>query len=86
MSEEEFESYLQLMCRFLRLSKSQREVIAEHYRLAEQVYGADRCVPTMRKFGIKYARLHPQPDLVKCLPTLLALSLRNSRQLGPMHT
>lgn len=38
----------------------QREVIAEHYRLAEELYGAERCVPTMRKFGIKYSQLHPQ--------------------------
>ena len=38
----------------------QREVISEHYRLAEELYGAARCVPTMRKFGIKYWRLHPQ--------------------------
>jgi tRNA-dihydrouridine synthase B len=38
----------------------QREVIAEHYRLAEELYGAERCVPDMRKFAIKYAQLHPQ--------------------------
>jgi tRNA-dihydrouridine synthase B len=38
----------------------QRDVIAEHYRLSEELYGADHCVPTMRKFGIKYARMHPR--------------------------
>jgi tRNA-dihydrouridine synthase B len=38
----------------------QREVIREHYRLAEELYGADRCLPDMRKFAIKYSRLHPQ--------------------------
>ncbi|QDV73422.1 tRNA dihydrouridine synthase [Botrimarina mediterranea] len=38
----------------------QRDVIAEHYRLAEELYGAERCVPDMRKFAIKYAQLHPQ--------------------------
>jgi tRNA-dihydrouridine synthase B len=38
----------------------QREVIAEHYRLAEELYGAERCVPDMRKFAIKYTQLHPQ--------------------------
>ncbi|QDT68466.1 putative tRNA-dihydrouridine synthase [Planctomycetes bacterium MalM25] len=38
----------------------QREVIAEHYRLAEELYGAERCVPDMRKFAIKYSQLHPQ--------------------------
>jgi tRNA-dihydrouridine synthase B len=44
--------------------RQQRDVIAEHYRLAEEVYGAKRCCGLMRKFGIKYARLHPQADEV----------------------
>ncbi|QDU56454.1 tRNA dihydrouridine synthase [Aeoliella mucimassa] len=39
----------------------QRDVIAEHYRLAELSYGEDRCLPTMRKFAIKYSVLHPSP-------------------------
>lgn len=43
----------------------QRDVIAEHYSLAEELYGPERCVPIMRKFGIKYARLHPQHELVR---------------------
>jgi tRNA-dihydrouridine synthase B len=43
----------------------QRTVIREHFRLAEQLYGAERCGPIMRKFGIKYAALHPQHDLVR---------------------
>lgn len=38
----------------------QKEVIAEHYRLAEEVYGAERCLPDMRKFAIKYSQMHPQ--------------------------
>ena len=38
----------------------QREVIREHYRLAEELYGAERCLPDMRKFAIKYSQLHPQ--------------------------
>ncbi|XZE21208.1 tRNA dihydrouridine synthase [Pirellulaceae bacterium SH449] len=38
----------------------QREVILEHFRLAEQLYGADRAGVPMRKFGIKYAQLHPE--------------------------
>jgi tRNA-dihydrouridine synthase B len=38
----------------------QRAVIAEHYRLAKQIYGERRAAARMRKFGIKYARLHPQ--------------------------
>ena len=43
----------------------QRQVIAEHYRLAEQLYGAERCVPLMRKFGIKYSVLHPRSKDVR---------------------
>ncbi len=37
----------------------QRDVIAEHYRLAEESYGPERCLPDMRKFAIKYSQLHP---------------------------
>jgi nifR3 family TIM-barrel protein len=43
----------------------QREVIAEHFRLAEEVYGGERAGSLMRKVCIKYARLHPQPDQVR---------------------
>jgi tRNA-dihydrouridine synthase B len=43
----------------------QRAVIAEHYRLAEQIYGQRRAGAMMRKFGIKYARLHPQTGQVR---------------------
>ena len=43
----------------------QREVIAEHYRLAEEVYGPRRVGSVMRKFGIKYAQLHPQATEVR---------------------
>ena len=39
---------------------AQREVMSEHYRLAETLYGVERSGPNMRKFGIKYASLHPQ--------------------------
>jgi tRNA-dihydrouridine synthase B len=38
----------------------QCQVIREHYRLAEELYGAERCLPDMRKFAIKYSQLHPQ--------------------------
>ena len=43
----------------------QREVIAEHYSLAMQIYGPKQGCRIMRKFGIKYARLHPQPIAVR---------------------
>lgn len=45
--------------------QQQREVIAEHYRLAEQIYGPQRACRRMRKFGIKYSRLHPQAEEVR---------------------
>jgi tRNA-dihydrouridine synthase B len=45
--------------------REQREVIAEHYRMAEQIYGPVRCGAIMRKFGIKYARLHPRTEEVR---------------------
>ncbi|MGA2798920.1 MAG: tRNA-dihydrouridine synthase [Thermoguttaceae bacterium] len=44
---------------------AQREVIAEHYRLAGEIYGPKRCCALMRKFGIKYSRLHPQAEKVR---------------------
>lgn len=40
-------------------------VIREHYRLAEQLYDLKRCGTLMRKFGIKYAALHPQHQDVR---------------------
>ncbi len=43
----------------------QREVIREHYRLAEELYGERLCGPLMRKFGIKYSAQHPQYELVR---------------------
>jgi len=43
----------------------QREVICEHYRLAEEVYGPERCLPDMRKFAIKYSQLHPVHEAVR---------------------
>jgi tRNA-dihydrouridine synthase B len=38
----------------------QRAIILEHYRLAEELYGAQSYGRQMRKFGIKYSQLHPQ--------------------------
>lgn len=43
----------------------QRDVIAEHYRLAEACYGEGRCLGVMRNFGIKYAAIHPQSGDVR---------------------
>jgi tRNA-dihydrouridine synthase B len=38
----------------------QRSVMLEHFRLAEELYGADRAGVPMRKFGIKYSASHPR--------------------------
>ncbi|MGO8690112.1 MAG: tRNA dihydrouridine synthase [Thermoguttaceae bacterium] len=43
----------------------QRAVIAEHYRLAEELYGVKHAPSRMRKFGIKYSCLHPQAERVR---------------------
>lgn len=43
----------------------QREVMLEHYRLAEQIYGEERTGPLMRKFGIKYSANHPDHMIVR---------------------
>lgn len=43
----------------------QREVMSEHYRLAESLYGESRVGQLMRKFGIKYSILHPNHDEVR---------------------
>ena len=43
----------------------QREVILEHFRLAEEIYGPERCGIPMRKFGIKYSALHPDWKTVR---------------------
>ena len=43
----------------------QRDVIREHYRLAAELYGPARCGQPLRKFGIKYAQLHPESLTVR---------------------
>jgi nifR3 family TIM-barrel protein len=43
----------------------QREVIAEHYRLADELYGPEVCGRHMRKFGIKYSQMHPHAREVR---------------------
>ncbi len=43
----------------------QRDVLQEHLALAEAAYGADRSQASIRKFGIKYARSHPQHEQVR---------------------
>lgn len=43
----------------------QRDMILEHYRLAQELYQLERCAPMMRKIGIKYSALHPQHLVVR---------------------
>jgi len=43
----------------------QRDIICEHYRLADEIYGPELCGRQMRKFGIKYSQLHPQAKEVR---------------------
>lgn len=38
----------------------QRDVLREHFQLAEDLHGEQLAGRTMRKFAIKYARLHPE--------------------------
>ncbi len=50
------------MCRTLA---QQRELLARHFDLAVQIYGKLRGPNLMRKFGIKYARMHATPAKVR---------------------
>ena len=43
----------------------QYAVILRHYDLAETLYGAHRCASDMRKFGVYYAKLHPNEIAVR---------------------
>jgi tRNA-dihydrouridine synthase len=43
----------------------QKAVLREHYRLAVQLHGPRRAGKHMRKFGIKYARMHTRPKAVR---------------------
>jgi tRNA-dihydrouridine synthase B len=43
----------------------QHRLILRHYELACQTYGPQRGALVMRNFGIRYARMHPQPGKVR---------------------
>ena len=43
----------------------QREVLLQHFDLSVAVNGEKRAGPMMRKFGIKFASHHPEPESVK---------------------
>ena len=44
---------------------AQRDVLAEHFRLAADLHGEQLAGRTLRKFAIKYAKLHPEPLTVR---------------------
>ncbi len=54
----------------------QREVLRKHFADSCELYGAVRGAKHMRKFGIKYARLHPRPRDVR----MAFVAVRNPRQ------
>lgn len=43
----------------------QRRLITRHFQMACQMYGPKRGPKIMRNFGIRYARMHPQPGQVR---------------------
>jgi tRNA-dihydrouridine synthase len=43
----------------------QRELMRRHFDHAVELYGDKKAPKIMRKFGIKYARLHPTPKVVR---------------------
>lgn len=43
----------------------QRDVIRDHFDMAESIYGPRHAPQRMRKFGIKYAKLHPRHASVR---------------------
>ncbi|MDR1962419.1 MAG: tRNA-dihydrouridine synthase family protein [Planctomycetaceae bacterium] len=43
----------------------QRDVLAEHFRLAVELYGEHRAATTMRAFGVKYCLLHPETEKIR---------------------
>ena len=45
--------------------EEQRRVMEKHFREAVGLYGAERASKMMRKFGIKYSRLHPEPKQLR---------------------
>jgi len=53
----------------------QKEVIADHFRRSALFYGEGRATKNMRKFGIKYARMHPTPKKLR----MAFVAVKNAR-------
>jgi nifR3 family TIM-barrel protein len=45
--------------------KEQQEILAEHFRLAVELYGERRAATTMRALGIRYCLRHPLAETVR---------------------
>jgi len=45
--------------------EDQRRLIMRHFQMACAMYGQKRGLKVMRNFGIRYARMHPQPGQVR---------------------
>ena len=54
----------------------QRAVLEGHFRHAVEIYGENRGSRMMRKFGIKYARMHPRPGKLR----VAFVAVKNQRQ------
>ena len=50
---------------FVPSLSEQKEVIHDHYRRSVEFYGEHKATAIMRKFGIKYASLHPTPKKLR---------------------
>lgn len=54
----------------------QKATIAEHFQMAVDLYGERRAATVMRKFGVAYSRLHPDPDKVRMAFVLCKSAVR----------
>ncbi len=45
--------------------REQKETIGKHFQTALELYGESRATKIMRKFGVAYSRLHPEPEVVR---------------------
>lgn len=54
----------------------QRDVILAHFEGSVEIYGEKKAAAHMRKFGIRYARMHPTPKKVR----MAFVSVKNERQ------
>ena len=56
---------------------AQREVLLRHYELAQRFFDPKRAIHIIHNFGIRYARMHPQPSRARAA----FYTIRTERQL-----